>query len=119
MKGRLPRFIEPHYAETALSVLCRLAEINHISPGQLATLSGFAWHDLRCGVDDAVKRLAEVSGASFTCMRKATPRIAQPRSYDWMGCRLNDNHIRSRALHVCPACIREDCGAGHHSPWTR
>lgn len=119
MKGHLPKLIQPHLGETALSVLCRLAGANHISPGQLATLSGIAWHDLRCGADDAIERLAEVSGESFDHLRRATPRLAQPRSYEWLDGKFHDSHIRSRALHVCPTCIREDEAAMDRSPWIR
>lgn len=119
MKGHLPKLIQPRPPETALSVLCRLADVNHISPGELAALSGIAWHDLRCGASGAIERLAEVSGASFDRLRQATPRLAEPRTYDWRGCRFHDSHIRARVLHACPACIREDLDTAEGSPWMR
>ena len=85
----------------------------------MATLAGIAWHDLRCGVDDAIERLAEVSGVSFDHLRRATPWLAQPRSYEWLDSKFHDSHIRSRVLQVCPTCIREDQESADRSPWIR
>lgn len=119
MIGCLPKRVEPHNFEPCLSLFLRLAETNDITPGELASIVGISWADIKNGRHNAIRCTAELTGVSCRNLRKTTPRLCAPRQYHWHGALLSDRLFRPSVIYACPRCVEDDFTLGSGQPWIR